>query len=101
MTEESTVPLLPTRGRDWLLAMLALLVGASAAWMALLAALYLPTDRPTVWLGVPTLTVGAVALAVSRRSRRWGLLLAVSGALALVFFAWLFWQLGQGMQNFD
>jgi len=80
---------------------LGLPAGAVLAWLALLGALYIPTDNPAVWLGVPLLVVAALAYFTARWSRWLGLSLAVAGVLTLGFFIWLFGQLGQGMQDFD
>lgn len=43
--------------RTVLLAVLSVPAGALTGWLAMLAALMVPTDRPSVWLGVPAVFV--------------------------------------------
>lgn len=59
----------------------------------------------------PLFTVAAamviVVIGVVGHQRGWlgtvemTLAIVLPGLLTLVFFAWLFWQLGQGLENFD
>ena len=99
-----------TAGKAVLL-LVAVPVGALLAWLALLGSTTLPTDRPSLYLGLPIVVVVAVAVALPRLARslpRWrtfavvaGWAVAAGGLLTLTFFMWLFWQMGSGMEHFD
>lgn len=99
MTEET----LQWRGKvsTALLVLLAIAVGCALSWLALGAALSIPGDHPTIWFGLPLVAVAVVAWLVAKRSRPVAVALGTSGVATLVFFVWLFWQLGQGLENFD
>lgn len=85
---------------EYLLVLFALPAGALLAWLALIATLYLPVGSLLADAVIPVAVVAAVAWLPWRRGFRWfAVALAVGGLLTVVFFLWLFWQLGQG--NFD
>ena len=84
-----------------LLGVVAVALGCGFAWLALGAALFVPGDHPSIWLGVPLLAVGFVTWLGAKRYRRLALAFGVAGVVTLLFFSWLFWELGNGMANFD
>lgn len=77
--------------RRWVLPLVAFPLGCVATWLVLLAVLSIPTDRPSVWFGIPLVVVAGSVFLVNRRSRRVAVALGLAGALTLAFFAWLFW----------
>ena len=83
------------------LVLLAIAVGGVLSWLALGAALLIPGDHPSIWFGLPLVAVSVVAWLVAKRYRWVAIALGTSGVVTLLFFAWLFWQLGQGLENFD
>ncbi len=84
-----------------LLVLLATALGCVLAWLALVAALSIPSDRPSIWFGLPLIAVAIVAWLVAKRSRSIAVALGTSGVATLLFFVWLFGQLGQGLENVD
>lgn len=106
MTVSATADARRSRRRAITLSLLAVPAGALLAWLALLGTVYIPTDSPLVWLGIPLLVVAAPLIwAATRRPAASRVALLVAGVLALagvitvVFFAWLFWQLGSGLER--
>lgn len=83
------------------LGLLAVPTGVVIAWLALVASSYLPSDRPSIWFGLPLVAVATVTWLVARRSRWAAVAFGLSGLGALLLLAWLLWQFGQGMENFD
>lgn len=84
-----------------LLGLVAVALGCGFAWLALVAALFIPGDHPSIWLGVPLIAVGFVTWLGVRRFRRLAVAFGAAGFITLLFFGWLFWELGNGMSNFD
>jgi hypothetical protein len=84
------------------LAIMAVPVGCLLAWILLIAVLSLPADmfRPS-YLALPVAVVGYVGWLAAKRSRWFGVALGLSGLVTLVFFGWLLWQFGQGMETID
>lgn len=84
-----------------LLGIVVVAVGSGFAWLMLGAALFIPGDHPSIYFGLPLVAVGIVAWLVAKRFRWLAVAFGASGALTLLFFAWLFWELGQGMADFN
>lgn len=84
-----------------LLGVVAVATAPGFAWLALCAALLVPGDHPSIWLGLPLVAVGLVAWVVAQRSRWLAVAFGASGLVTLLFFGWLFWELGQGTANID
>jgi uncharacterized membrane protein YfcA len=82
------------------LVLLAVPTGVVVAWLTLVASSYLPSDRPSIWFGLPLVAVATVTWLVARRSRWAAVAFGLSGVAALLLFVWLLWQFGQGMENF-
>lgn len=72
----------------------------------------MPTDRPSFWFGLPLLALVVLVLYARSYRVRTGTgrsmavvvfiyCMAIAGVLTLIFFLWLFWQFGQGMQEFE
>jgi FtsH-binding integral membrane protein len=83
------------------LVLLAIALGCALSWLALGAALSIPGDHPSIWFGLPLVAVAVVAWLVAKRFRWGAVALGTSGVATLLFFVWLFWQMGQGLENFD